>query len=102
MVLKIKNWSETFETAKTRKLVSLTWFHSPSGIDSAGYLALMERGMIGIQTLGVFQAICQWSATCRPLIRGSLARSDGKPLSTAQLALLLRMPDSVVIEAQTR
>lgn len=98
-IMRIRKWSETFETAKTRKLCGLQWFSCPSGIDSAGYLSLMAHGADGVLAIGVFQGICQWSATCRPVIRGLLARSDGKPLSTRQLALTLRMPEEVVKKA---
>jgi hypothetical protein len=94
-MIRIHKWSETFETAKTRKLVHLSWLHCPAGVDSSGYIELMTRGVDGIQAFGVFLAICQWSATCPPLIRGSLARSDGKPLQTRQIASILRIPISV-------
>lgn len=95
-MIRIVKWNETFENAKTRKLMGLAWLQCPAGVDSAGYLSLMVYGVEGIMALGVFQAICQWSATCRPPIRGSLSRSDGKPLSMKQLAMILRMPEDVV------
>lgn len=98
-MLRIRAWNETFENAKTRKLMHLEWIFLPSGVDSAGYLELMGLGQEGIQAFAVFVAICQWSATCRPNIRGSCARSDGKPLSVRQLALVLRMPLDVVENA---
>jgi hypothetical protein len=91
-MFKIKNWNETFENADTRKRVRLGWFHCPSGVDSQGYIELMSHGEAGIKAFGVFLAICQWSATCLPPIRGSLARSDGRPLLPRQVASLIRMP----------
>ena len=98
-MIRIRKWSETFEVAKTRKLVHLSWINVPTGVDSSGYLALMERGADGVAALGVFTAICQWSATCRPAIRGTLARSDGAPLKLSQLAMILRMPQEIVTGA---
>lgn len=95
-MIRIRKWSETFENAKTRKLIHMSWLNCPSGVDSSGYLSLMSHGEKGITAFGVFIAICQWSATCRPLIRGSLARSDGKPLTIPQIAMILRMPERAV------
>tara|TARA_R110000868_G_scaffold409597_1_gene695407 strand:- start:113 stop:514 length:402 start_codon:yes stop_codon:yes gene_type:complete len=98
-MIRITKWNETFEVAKTRKLVHLCWINVPTGVDSSGYLALVSMGVPGITAFGVFLAICQWSATCRPIIRGSLARSDGKPLTVPQLAVILRMPVDVVAQS---
>lgn len=98
-MIRIRKWSETFENSKTRKLIHMSWLNCPSGVDSSGYLSLMSHGEKGIMAFGVFIAICQWSATCRPLIRGSLARSDGKPLTIPQIAMILRMPERAVEDA---
>jgi hypothetical protein len=93
---RIAKWSETFENADTRKRARLGWFLTPSGNDSGGYVELMSRGQDGILAFAVFQAICQWSATCLPPVRGLCARSDGRPYSARQLATLIRMPEAVV------
>lgn len=95
-MLRIAKWSETFESAKSRKLVTLTFMSVPTGVDSSGYIELMSRGQDGILAYAVFLAICQWSATCRPGVRGLIARSDGRPLASRQLAMLIRMPVEVV------
>jgi hypothetical protein len=96
---KIKNWNETFENADTRKRVRLGWFLCPTGIDSSGYIELMSHGAKGAQAFGVFIAICQWSATCLPVVRGSCARSDGRPMSARQMASILRIPEDIVTDA---
>lgn len=96
---RIAKWNDVFENAWTRKRNRLGWFNCPSGNDSAGYIALMSYGDKGVAAIGVFTAICQWSATCLPLVRGSCARSDGRPLNLTQLALLIRMPERVVSES---
>ena len=90
-MLQVRDWSETFENAKTRKLVRLGWFLCPSGSDSNGYVELMSHGEDGIKAFGVFMAICQWSATRRPSARGLLCRTDGTALSEKQMATHLRM-----------
>jgi len=106
-MIRIAKWNETFETAATRKLVRLQWLHMPTGNDSAGYVSLMALGEPGIVAFAVFTAICQWSATCPPTVRqssashpppvrGSLARSDGRPLTIGQLSMFIRMPVEVV------
>jgi hypothetical protein len=92
----IAKWNETFENADTRKRVRLGWFLCPSGVESAGYIELMSYGEDGIKAFAVFLAICQWSATCLPHVRGKLARSSGKPADERQIAASLRMPIEVV------
>lgn len=98
-MIRITKWGDTFENAWTRKRVRLGWFNCPSGNDSSGYIALMSHGERGILAFSVFIAICQWSATCLPKIRGECARSDGRPLNPAQIAILIRMPEHVVEDA---
>lgn len=98
-MLVIKKWNEVFETADTRKRVRLGWYQCPTGVDSAGYIELMSHGEKGLQALGVFSAICQWSATCPPAVRGKLMRSDGRELSMRQLSSILRIPEALVIES---
>ena len=93
---RIKNWNETFENADTRKRVRLGWFLCPSGVESQGYVELMSHGQAGIEAFAVFIAICQWSATCLPVVRGSCARSDGRPMSSRQISAQIRMPLEVV------
>ena len=99
MVWKIKNWNETFENADTRKRVRLGWFLCPTGVDSSGYIELMSHGPKGVQAFGVFIAICQWSATCLPVVRGSCARSDGRAMTIRQMASILRISETVLDES---
>jgi hypothetical protein len=99
VVWKIKNWNETFENADTRKRVRLGWFLCPTGVDSSGYIELMSHGPKGVQAFGVFIAICQWSATCLPVVRGSCARSDGRAMTIRQMASILRISETVLDES---
>ena len=96
---KIKNWNDTFENADTRKRVRLGWFLCPTGVDSSGYIELMSHGTDGVQAFGVFLALCQWSATCLPVVRGLCARSDGRSLSVRQIASILRIHEEIVGKA---
>lgn len=95
----IKSWNDTFENADTRKRMRLGWFLCPSGVDSSGYIELMSQGEAGLKAYAVFLAICQWSATCLPVVRGSCARSDGRPFSTRQIAAAIRIPEGLVADA---
>ena len=95
----IKDWCKTFENADTRKRMRLGWFLCPSGNDSAGYIELMSHGERGIMAYAVFIAMCQWSATCVPDVRGKVARSSGRPAHIRQIAAILRMPEAVVRDA---
>ena len=97
--ISISGWKETFENAGTRKLKQLLWYPCPAGVDSSGYVALMSHGTPGVIAFGVFQAICQWSATSIPGVRGRVARSDGRDISVRQLATLLRIDQTTVSDA---
>jgi hypothetical protein len=99
VVWKIKNWNKTFENADTRKRMRLGWFLCPTGVDSSGYIELMSHGSKGMQAFGVFIAICQWSATCLPVVRGSCARSDGRAMTIRQMASILRISEGVLDES---
>ena len=98
-MLVIKKWTETFENSDSRKRQRLGWFLNPSGCESAGYIELMSHGARGVLAFGVFQAICQWSATNRQTVRGKLARSDGSALNVRQVAAVVRIPEPIVSDA---
>ena len=95
-MLTIKDWDSTFENSESRKRQRLGWLYCPTGLDSAGYVELMALGEQGVLAFGVFIAICQWSATRLPLVRGVLSRNDGSELSIAALSRHVRMDESIV------
>ena len=99
--LRINKWSETFENADSRKRQRLGFFYAPSGCDSAGYLALMSEfePAEGWQTIGIFMALCQQAATMRREVRGSFINSSGKPMTVAQVAMLIRCEKSLLERA---
>ena len=92
-MIKINNWSESFESADTRKRQRLGWFLSPTGCDSKGYRMLMREGQQGVIALGVFQALCQIMGTLSKDIRksGILANSDGTGMEVADLWEITRI-----------
>lgn len=91
--LHITKWSEVFEHADSRKRQRLAYFQSPSGCDSAGFLSLVTEfdQSQSLMAFGVFQAICQYSATLGKDVRGSFKNSSGRPMSLKQIALLIRI-----------
>lgn len=95
MTLTIHRWNEIFENADTRKRERLKYFHAPSGNDSRGYLSLVSRFPQdrAMMAFGVFQALCQLSATLGRSVRGSFKNSDGTPMDIQQLSALLRLQE---------
>jgi hypothetical protein len=91
--LQICRWRETFESADTRKRERLKFFHAPSGCDSRGYLNLVSRfpQAEAMAAFGIFQALCQLSATLGRLTRGTFRNSDGSPMDIQQISCLLRI-----------
>jgi len=93
LTLKINRWNETFENADTRKRERLKFFYAPSGCDSHGYLSLVSRFPQdrAMMAFGVFQALCQLSATLGRSTRGTFKNSDGTSMDLQQLSCLLRI-----------
>jgi hypothetical protein len=98
-VLTISRWHEVFETAKSRKLVHLQYLNTPIGCDSAGYIELVTcYEHVGLAALGVFQALCQLTATWGPGRRGRFLKTNGTPYTVAQIAALIRVRESILQE----
>lgn len=91
--LQINKWSETFESADSRKRQRLGFYYHPSGCDSAGYLALMSEfeQESALMALGIFNALCSHAATMKKEVRGRFVNSDGGPMSIGQIAMLIRV-----------
>lgn len=93
-MIEIASWNATFENADTRKRQRLKSFHAPSGIESRGLINLLckcEDQQRALAAFGVFQLLCQLSATLPAEHRGRLIHSDNSPMSLEFLARLLRV-----------
>jgi hypothetical protein len=92
-MIEIVRWNQTFENADTRKRQRLKSFHCPSGIESRGLLNLLchFENKDALAAFGVFQLICQLSATLSADARGKLVHSDFTPMSKEFVARLLRI-----------
>ena len=98
-MVKIINWSKTFENSDTRKRQALGWFLVPSGCDSRGYRQLMKKGGPGVTAFGVYQALCQLTAKWSAGNRGEFKHSDEKQMDLEDLSDLTRMPAKVIDSA---
>ena len=92
-VIKIRRWNETFENADTRKRQRLKSFHCPSGTDSRGLLNLLCHfpQEDALKAFGVFQMLCQLSATLPASVRGSFVHTNSEPMSPEYLSRVLRI-----------
>ncbi len=92
-MIEIAKWNETFESADTRKRQRLKSFHCPSGVESRGLLNLLCHfdGQAALAAFGVFQLVCQLSATLPAEHRGRLIHSDSTPMTVDFLSRLLRI-----------
>ena len=99
--LRINKWSETFENADSRKRQRLGFYYMPSGCDSAGYLALMSEfePAEAWQAYGTFVALCQHAATMRRDVRGMFINSNGTPMTTRQIAMLIRCDHDLLLRS---
>jgi hypothetical protein len=92
-MIEIVRWQEVFENADTRKRERLKSFHCPSGVESRGMVNLLCHYPCdkALAALGVFQLICQLSATLPARHRGRLVHSDGSAMSLEFIARLIRV-----------
>jgi hypothetical protein len=94
----INKWSEVFENADSRKRQRLGFYYMPSGCDSSGYLGLMSEfePAEAWQAYGIFVALCQHTATMTKDLRGTFQNTDGTPMTTRRLALIVRADLSIL------
>jgi hypothetical protein len=94
----INKWSEVFENADSRKRQRLGFYYMPSGCDSSGYLGLMSEfePAEAWQAYGIFVALCQHTATMTKDLRGKFQNTDGTPMTTKRLALIVRADLSIL------
>jgi hypothetical protein len=95
MILTIHRWNDIFENADTRKRERLKFYHAPSGNESRGYITLVSRfpQAEAMMAFGVFQALCQLSATLGKSTRGSFKNTDGTPMDLQQISCLVRIQE---------
>jgi hypothetical protein len=84
----IPSWDKKFENSQSRKIKKLTWVPIPVDFDE-DYLELVVRPN-GAAYFGVWMVIVMIAAKCST--RGTLAWSNGLPMSAANLAHISRMP----------
>ena len=102
-MITINKWNENFEHAESRKRQVLNWFACPVGLQSTGYIALSSING-GFEAFGVFCALCQLHATNsnkEVRLTGTLSRSDGRPMSEAVVAQILRIEMDAFEDALT-
>ena len=71
----------------------MKWLALPVKLDGYGYKRLMQEKQ-GPAMFGAWCAILQLAAGCTP--RGTLQRSNGEPMSTDDIAVLIAMPPQLV------
>lgn len=69
MILRIRNWADTFENAASKKLVRLAWVAIPNKTDGEGYTALVDHPQAAAH-LGAWYAIVEAASKQSP--RGNL------------------------------
>lgn len=77
MAFRIRNWTNIFENAESRKLKALKWVAMPNKMNTQGYTALMDHPN-GAAHLGAWCAIVEICSAREPReLRGTLPESDG-------------------------
>ncbi len=90
-VLRIAKWTQTFETAESKRHKTLTWVSLPVKLNSHGYQSLLEH--FGDDAAAMYGAWCALLAVAAEApIRGVLSSSGGIQISTARISRMTGMP----------
>jgi hypothetical protein len=93
-IYRIAKWTETFETADSRRHKSLHWVSVPNDFTSNGYAQLVEEfGDEAAAIYGGWIALAKIASTCP--VRGILSTSSGVGLSVGRLSFISHFPSSV-------
>jgi len=91
ILYRIRNYSETFLTDKTRERDGrLRFLQLPVRPDDVDYISI-ATGTDGALVLGVWLAILELAGTL-PVRDGALRRSNGNPLTIGEISALTRLP----------
>src|SRR5687768_15888859 len=72
-VLRIRDWSETYENSRSREIKNLSYVCMPNSHDGSGYAAVLDHEH-GPCHFGAWCAIVQVASKCKP--RGVLVRGN--------------------------
>ena len=93
-IYRIAKWSETFETADSRRHKSLHWISIPIGFSSNGFAQLIDDfGDDAPAIYGAWIALVSIAATCP--IRGILSTSSGGALTVGRLSFISHFPREI-------
>jgi hypothetical protein len=98
-MLHITGWDTLYENAASRRYSRLNHVFLPNRFDGSKYAELIT-GENGIQRYAARVALLAIASKNGPYgQRGYIARSDGRPHTTASLSLITRIPQAVYDDA---
>jgi hypothetical protein len=92
-LLRVRNWDALYENSRSREIDHLKWFPVPNDLSADRYVELVAHED-GPAHLGVWIALLMVASRARP--RGTLVRAGGLPHTTESLALVTRLPETVI------
>ncbi len=99
LIYQIRNWSELYETHRTRPLKSLDWVPVPNNLANDGYIELVDHEE-GPGHFAVWIVLLQIASRCE--VRGVLTRTDGRPHDAGSLSRMSRLPKELIASALKR
>lgn len=91
-ILRVRDWSTSYENNRTRELKSLAWVPIPNAHDTDAYLTLIDRPN-GAGLFGAWIALLKVASRSEP--RGTLLRSPGVPHDATSLHRVTRIPADI-------
>lgn len=92
---RVPAWGRVYECSQTRRVVSLSWVPMPLGLDSSGYLEMMETDR-GPALYGAWMAVVQVAA--KTAIRGALIKANLQPHTAKSLSIATRISEDLIVE----
>ena len=86
----IRDWTELYENAETKKRLNLGWVLVPNRHDSLAFCRLMAKGEQGLIIFGVWNLVLQLASRGRQSRRGLLCSDCGEAYTAEDIAVKTR------------
>lgn len=96
MMYAVRDWTELYENAETKKRLNLGWVLVPNRHDSLAFCRMMAKGEEGLVIFGVWNLVLQLASRGKQARRGLLCSDAGEAYTAEDIAIKTRAPiDSI-------
>lgn len=95
----IRDWTELYENAETKKRLNLGWVLVPNRHDSLAFCRLMAKGERGLIIFGVWNLVLQLASRGKQSRRGLLCSDCGEAYTAEDIAVKTRAAVDAILPA---